>query len=154
MYCRPIFMHKMSCKSGQEWYINKSHCKNLHIIAENKILKFGACRCYRSGDSLLGVWGKTHFEKTAFKDSYGKSQPSLRAYHVIHSNQSSGRKSSPANQISVLCCAADRVLSNDTTEHIWQRPAVFETVRNKANVWWIFCKIQRRKLTNYNKTNT
>ena len=28
----------------------------------------------------------------------------------------------------------------------------FETVR-KANFWWIFCKIQRRKLTNYNKTN-
>ena len=73
MYCRPIFMHKMSCKSGQEWYINKSHCKNLHIVAENKILKFGVCRCYRSGDYLLGVWGKTHFEKTAFKDFYGKS---------------------------------------------------------------------------------
>ena len=62
----------MSYKSGQEWYINKSLWTNLQNIVRNTSVKFGVCRCYRSWKSSLGVQEKTHFEKTAFKDFYGK----------------------------------------------------------------------------------
>ena len=30
--------------------------------------KLGVCKCYWSWVFWLRVWGKTHFEKTAFKD--------------------------------------------------------------------------------------
>ena len=83
----------MLYKSGQEWYINKSFCKkNLQNVVRSKTVKFDVCRCYRGGDPSLRVWGKTHFEKTAFKDLYGKISQIAIEHHGLQTKYASGSK--------------------------------------------------------------
>ena len=65
---RHLFFIKMSHKSGQEWFINKSLCKYLQNTAKCITGKFGVHRCYIGWEVSTGEWQKTHFEKTAFKD--------------------------------------------------------------------------------------
>ena len=62
-----FFFIKMSHKSGQEWFINKSLWKYLQNTAKCITGKSGVHRCYIGWDGCTG-WQKTHFEKTAVKD--------------------------------------------------------------------------------------
>lgn len=54
----------MFYKSGYEWYMNISLCKNLQNINRNETGKFGATEVKISGSE----WEKPNFEKTPFKD--------------------------------------------------------------------------------------
>ncbi len=50
-----MFLEIKCCINQCEWYMNKSHNKNLQNIESNKTLSFGVCQCCWSGETYTVI---------------------------------------------------------------------------------------------------